>query len=259
MGSLIYDYRMESESKNLDTTPDPVQQYSTLLERAIFEPSELAAGLMEALTCTNRFFEILPFREKQRGDHGEELCFQHTCDEGACSLSNGAKALGRGFMSNFPKALTKHCWVTHRWSAGRKNLSFNQLDLLLSLVGGDKVDFLMMPGPVIRQYFGLRRGLGGEALNEHYELPSGKTCPVYRGVPLIRNDEMIDIDGRTSTVIAGRFDGEDEDDKGLSGIYEPVGYNSTGDPSKMKLSWDTGVIIPKEQPCFAVLKEVSNK
>ncbi len=258
MGSLIYDYRMESESENLDTTPDP-SSYSTLIERVMFEPSELAAGLMESLTCTNRFFELLPFRERQEGDHGEELCFQHRCGSDAEELSNGAKALGRGFMSNFSKVLTKHCSVTHHWSAGRETISFGRLDLLLKLVGGNSVDFLMMPQPIIRQYLALRRGLGLNALNEVYELPSGKTCPVYRGVPLIRNDEMIDRDGSTSTVIAGRFDGEDDDDKGLSGIYDSIGYNSTGDPNEMKLSWDTGVIIPKEQPCLAVLKEVSNK
>ncbi len=257
MGSIIYEYEIPETVPVKPITP------LTIPDRTNLEPSELHAGLMEAVACTSRFFDVFPFRDKQEGDHGELIDLRQYCGDDAEGLCRGAKSLGRGFMKELPKILAKRCFPSHQRKATGENISFSDLDNLLSLVGGDSVDFLMMPKVVIRQYCVLRRGLGGEALNESYELPSGVICPVYRGVPLIRNDFM--VYGDSATVIAGRFENKNSDDgEGLIGINASIKYNITEQhkitefTDEVNLTWNTGIITPSE-PCLAMLYGVSNE
>lgn len=69
-------------------------------------------------------------------------------------------------------------------------LSFELLDQLLDLVKDKdgEVDYLMSSFSIRRKYLSLLRGLGGASINEVITLPSGRTVPMYRGVPWFVND-----------------------------------------------------------------------
>lgn len=74
--------------------------------------------------------------------------------------------------------------------AAQGDYSFEILDALISSVKAKdgQVDFLMMPDAAIRKHFSLLRALGGANISEVMQMPDGSKIPVYRGIPMFRND-----------------------------------------------------------------------
>ena len=104
--------------------------------------------------------------------------------------------------------------VLNSAGANGSNLTFELLDELIdSVLDKDgQADFILMPARTIRSYYSLLRGLGGASIGEVVKLPSGRTVPAYRGVPLFRND-FIPTDqtqgttvGTSTSLFAGTFD-----------------------------------------------------
>lgn len=123
-------------------------------------------------------------------------------------------------------------------------LSFTILDSLMDLVKDKdgQVDFFMMPARTIRSYYALLRALGGAGIGEVMTLPSGRQIPMYRGVPIFKNDyiPVNQTQGSSSTcttIFAGNFD-DGSGKYGISGLtvignagvrVENVGVSETKD------------------------------
>lgn len=110
-------------------------------------------------------------------------------------------------------------------------LSFDILDSLIDLVKDKdgQVDYMMMSARTRRSFLALLRTLGGASINEVLNLPSGRSVPVYRGIPIFVNDyiPMDQVQGSSSTctsVIAGTFD----DGSGMHGISGLTARNANG-------------------------------
>ncbi len=140
-------------------------------------------------------------------------------------------------------------------------LSFETMDEVTDLVvdkDGD-VDYFIMHKRTIRAFKALLRALGGAGINEVLELPSGKTVPVYNGVPIFRND-YLPIDqsqgmGTTATTFfAGTLD-EGGRQHGIAGltaanaagvVIEDVGTHFTKDERVWRVKWYTGLALFSE-------------
>lgn len=140
-------------------------------------------------------------------------------------------------------------------------LSFEVMDEVTDLVvdkDGD-VDYYIMQKRTIRSFKSLLRGLGGAGINEVLELPSGKTVPVYNGVPIFRND-YLPIDQTTggntatTTFFAGTLD-EGGRQHGIAGltaanasgvVIEDVGTHFTKDERVWRVKWYAGLALFSE-------------
>ena len=105
-----------------------------------------------------------------------------------------------------------------------QDLSFSIMDELLDLVKDKdgQVDYYMMTARTIRSYMALLRALGGASINDVMTLPSGRQIPMYRGVPIFRNDYIPtnQVQGATNTcttIFAGTFD-DGSGKHGISGL-----------------------------------------
>lgn len=140
-------------------------------------------------------------------------------------------------------------------------LSFDVMDEVSDLVvdkDGD-VDYYIMHKRTIRAFKALLRGLGGAGINEVLELPSGKTVPVYNGVPIFRNDYLpIDQDTggnmTTTTFFAGTLD-EGGRQHGIAGltaanaagvVVEDVGTHFEKDERVWRVKWYAGLALFSE-------------
>jgi hypothetical protein len=170
---------------------------------------------------------------------------------------------GDGTNETFPGLLAM-CASTQEVAAVLTDgdaLSFAVMDEVADLVvdkDGD-VDYFAMHKRTIRSFKSLLRSLGGAAINEVLELPSGKTVPVYSGVPIFRND-YIPIDqtqGSTltaTTFFAGTFD-EGGRQHGIAGltaanasgvVIEDVGTHFEKDERVWRVKWYTGLALFSE-------------
>lgn len=140
-------------------------------------------------------------------------------------------------------------------------LSFDVMDEVADLVvdkDGD-VDYFAMHKRTIRSFKALLRALGGAAINEVLELPSGKTVPVYSGVPIFRND-YIPINqtqgGNTTatTFFAGTLD-EGGRQHGIAGLTAAnaagidvvdIGESETKDERIWRVKWYAGLALFSE-------------
>jgi hypothetical protein len=119
-----------------------------------------------------------------------------------------------------------------------------------------EIDYIMMNARTIRSYMALLRALGGAGIGETVTLPSGKTLPAYRGVPIYRND-YIPIDqtqGNVSTatsVIMGTLD-DGSMMHGISGLtasgsagiqVEEAGISETKDETITRVKWYNGLAL----------------
>ena len=140
-------------------------------------------------------------------------------------------------------------------------LSFETMDEVTDLVvdkDGD-VDYYIMHKRTIRAFKALLRALGGAGINEVLELPSGKTVPVYNGVPIFRNDYLpIDqTQGMTTTAttfFAGTLD-EGGRQHGIAGltaanaagvVVEDVGTHFEKDERVWRVKWYAGLALFSE-------------
>lgn len=137
-------------------------------------------------------------------------------------------------------------------------LTFLQMDELMDLVvdKDGEVDYLQAAARTIREYKALLRALGGAAINEVVQLPSGAEVPAYSGAPLFRNDYIpTDQDKGTATASTGTtmFAGTLDDGSrsmGIAGLTAAkaagiqvveVGESETKDESITRVKWYSGL------------------
>jgi hypothetical protein len=194
-------------------------------------------------------------------------------DQKAVQIASKAKSIGRqyqqgvitgdGTADSFEGLLTLIPTGQKVTSAANgQALSFDILDQLLDLVKDKdgEVDYIMMNARTIRSYYALLRALGGAGIGEVTTLPSGRTVPNYRGVPIFRNDYIPITQtqgttvGSTSTIFAGTFD-DGSGKIGLSGItarnasgvrVEEVGISATKDESITRVKMYCGLALFSE-------------
>lgn len=137
-------------------------------------------------------------------------------------------------------------------------LSFADLDNAIDLVvdKDGEVDYIMMNARTIRSYNALLRALGGASVNEVVTLPSGKTVPAYRGIPIFRNDWIpINQTQGTSTacttVLVGTLD-DGSRSHGIAGLtasnfagiqVKEVGERENSDNTLTRVVWYCGLAL----------------
>lgn len=190
-------------------------------------------------------------------------------DQRAVQIASKAKNVGRQYQTmlvNGTGASNQFTGLLLLCSAGQKvtpqtngqNLDFATLDNLIDLVVAKdgQVDYFCMAARSIRSYYALLRALGGAGVNEVMELPSGRTVPTYRGVPMFRNDFMPvnQTQGAASTctsVICGTFD-DGSMSNGVAGLTAEnaaginvvdVGESETRDESITRVKWYAGLAM----------------
>lgn len=141
-------------------------------------------------------------------------------------------------------------------AAAGSNLSFDILDQLIDQVKDKdgQVDYLMMPFRTRRSYLALLRALGGAGVGEVMRLPSGRSVPTYRDVPIFVNEWMPTnqtqgtSNGICSSIIAGTFD-DGSGKHGISGLtakgnagirIENVGTKETADEKIIRVKFYCG-------------------
>jgi hypothetical protein len=194
-------------------------------------------------------------------------------DQTETQIGSKAKSAGRkyqdmlvngdGTNETFPGLLSL-CATGQTVAAVAANgdpLSFETMDEVADLVvdkDGD-VDYFIMHKRTIRSFKALLRALGGAGINEVLELPSGKTVPVYNGVPIFRNDYLpIDqTQGATTTAttfFAGTLD-EGGRQHGIAGltaanaagvVVEDVGTHFEKDERVWRVKWYAGLALFSE-------------
>lgn len=156
-------------------------------------------------------------------------------DQTAIQVASKAKSIGRQYQStmvtgdgtsNTFSGLLTLCPAGQKVTAATngQNLSFDIMDQMMDLIKDKdgQVDYFMMPARTIRAYFALLRALGGAGIGDVIQLPSGKKIPVYRDVPIFRNDflPVNQTQGSASTcatIFCGTFD-DGSQTHGLAGL-----------------------------------------
>lgn len=152
-------------------------------------------------------------------------------------------------------------------------LSFDLLDQLIDQVKDKdgQVDYMMLPARTIRSYYALLRALGGASIGDVVTLPSGRTVPAYRGVPMFRNDWIptTQVQGTSGSVCTTIFAGTFDDGSGTHGIagltavdaagvrVEEVGTSETKDETITRVKMYCGMALFSELGLAAV-KGVTN-
>jgi hypothetical protein len=195
-------------------------------------------------------------------------------DQTAVQIASKAKHVGRVYQwmlingtgaSNQFEGLLVLC-AASQTIAGVSNgvaLSFeDHLDAIIDLVTAKDgvVDFLAMHSRERRAYRALLRSLGGAAVNEVIELPSGEEIMGYSGVPLFRNDyiPINQTQGNVSTattIFAGCFD-DGSRSNGIAGLTADkaagvqvvdVGESETKDEHIHRVKWYAGLAVFSEK------------
>jgi len=156
-------------------------------------------------------------------------------DQKAIQIASKAKSLGRKYQQNmiigdgtgnsFEGMLSLlPAGQTVDTGTDGAVLSFELLDELIDQVKDKdgQVDYFMMPARTLRAFMSLLRALGGASINDVLTLPSGRQVPMYRGIPLFRNDwiptdQTKGTSTNTTTIIAGTFD-DGSGTHGISGL-----------------------------------------
>jgi len=147
-------------------------------------------------------------------------------------------------------------------------LDFDMLDELADLVTAKDgaLDYYVMHSRERRAYRALLRGLGGAAIMEVVEMPSGEMVLAYSGVPVFRNDYIPqDITQGTSDdcgyVFAGCLD-DGSRQVGLAGLTSredagimvtDVGESETKDEHIWRVKWYAGLALFSEKALAAHL------
>jgi hypothetical protein len=147
-------------------------------------------------------------------------------------------------------------------AANGSAISFETLDALMdSVVDKDgEVDYFAMNARTIRSFNSLLRALGGASISDVITLPSGKTVPAYRGVPMFRNDyiPLNQVRGTSSnctSVLCGTFDDgsrshgfaglTSEQDSGMQVV--DVGESHNKDEHITRVKWYAGLALFNEK------------
>lgn len=144
-------------------------------------------------------------------------------------------------------------------STGNGNvLSFADLDNAIDLVvdKDGEVDYIMMNARTTRSYNALLRGLGGARIDEVVTLPSGKTVPAYRGIPIFRNDwlplnQTQGTSTNCTTILVGTLD-DGSRSHGIAGLtaanyaginVKEVGERENSDNTLTRVVWYCGLAL----------------
>lgn len=185
-------------------------------------------------------------------------------DQTAIQIASKAKSAGRqyqnmmitgtGSSNQFPGLLVLCDAARTIASTGANGdaLSFAALDQVIDTVTDKdgQVDYIIMNSRTVRSYKALLRGLGGNSVDDMYELPSGAKLNAYSGVPIFRNDwvPINQTRGATvtcTTVFAGTFD-DGSHKHGVAGLtaanaaglqVEYVGVHQTRDEKIYRVKW----------------------
>lgn len=153
----------------------------------------------------------------------------------AIQIASKAKSIGRKFQQNMilgDGTADSFVGLFNLVPAGQKlatpangqNLTFDLLDALMDQIKDKdgQVDYFMMPARTIRAYYALLRTLGGATIGDVIQLPSGKKVPVYRDVPIFRNDfiptnQVQGTSTAATCIFAGTFD-DGSQTHGMAGL-----------------------------------------
>lgn len=204
-------------------------------------------------------------------------------DQTAVQVSSKAKSCGRKYQDmliNGTGSTNQFAGMLSLLASGQTidpatngaNISFELLDQLLDLVTAKdgEVDFITMHSRTLRSYMSLLRALGGASINEVVQLPSGKTVPAYRNVPIFRNDwiptnQTHGSSSASTTVFAGCFD-DGSQNVGLAGLTAEsaagiqivdVGESETKDERITRVKWYCGLALFSEK-ALAGISGVNN-
>lgn len=195
-------------------------------------------------------------------------------DQTETQIASKAKSAGRKFQDmlingtgagNDFTGLISMCAAGQKAAGSGANgaaLSFEIMDEVLDLVV-DKdgaVDYMMMHAKGIRKYKALLRALGGAAIHEVIEMPSGKSVPAYSGVPIFRNDWIPTNQAKgtgtnLTSIFAGTFD-DGSQTHGLTGLTAanaagiqvvPVGEAEDKDEFIWRVKWYCGLALFSEK------------
>lgn len=194
-------------------------------------------------------------------------------DQKAVQIASKAKSLGRqlqntmvngdGASNSFTGMLTLCAAGQTIASTGANGdaLSFDVLDRLIDQVKDKdgQVDFIMMAARTIRSFYALLRALGGATIGDVLTLPSGRKVPVYRDVPILRNDfipinQVKGTSTNCTTIFAGTFD-DGSQTHGISGLtatgsagvrVENVGIHQSKDETITRVKMYCGMALFSE-------------
>jgi len=193
-------------------------------------------------------------------------------DQKGTQVASKAKHIGRVYQhmlingtgaTNQFNGLINLCVAGQTVATGANGgaLTFEFMDQLISLVK-DKdgtVDYMTFNQRTIDSYFKLLRALGGAAINQTMELPSGQEVPQYRRIPILRNDYIPITQTKGSgsaqtTIFAGTID-EGNREHGIAGLTASresgirvveVGEAEDKDESITRVKWYSGLALFSE-------------
>jgi len=204
-------------------------------------------------------------------------------DQRAIQIASKAKSIGRKYQQNMIigdgtadtfQGLMSLVPAAQKLAtpANGQTLTFDLLDALIDQVKDKdgQVDYLMMPARTIRSYYALLRTLGGATIGDVIQLPSGKKIPVYRDIPIFRNDfiptnQVQGTATNATSVFAGTFD-DGSMTHGLAGLtatgsagirVKYIGESETKDESITRVKMYCGMALFSELG-IAMLPGITN-
>jgi hypothetical protein len=204
-------------------------------------------------------------------------------DQTAIQIASKAKSAGRKWQEQFVNGdgtnftfpgLLALMPAAQTLSMGNNGgpLSFTAMDNVMDIVidKDGEVDYFTMNARTIRSFNALLRALGGAHIMEALQLPSGKTVPAYRGVPIFRNDYIpLNMTQGTSSnataVFAGTFD-DGARQHGFAGLTAQnavgiqvvdVGESEWKDERIWRVKWYCGLALFSEKG-IGMLQGVTN-
>lgn len=200
-------------------------------------------------------------------------------DQKAAQIAGKAKSLGRQYQdkmitgdvvagsntANEINGLLKLVTADQTITTDNVNggpLTFDLIDQLIDKVldKDGELDYIMMHSRTLRKYFSLLRALGGAGISETMALPSGKTIPTYRGIPLFQNnwipiDQVKGTGADKSESCTSMFAGTIDDGThkhGIAGltamresgiVINDIGESHTRDESITRVKWYNGLAL----------------
>lgn len=204
-------------------------------------------------------------------------------DQKAAQVASKAKSIGRAYQDKLINGDGSSDTITGllalvasgQTKTGATNgsaLSYDLLDETIDKVTDKdgEVDYMMMNARTIRSYYALLRALGGAGIGETITLPSGKTVPTYRGIPIFRNDYIPINQTRGSSsactsILMGTLD-DGSMSHGIAGLtasgnagisVEEVGTSETKDETITRVKFYNGLANFSEKG-LAMLNGINN-
>lgn len=199
-------------------------------------------------------------------------------DQKAAQIAGKAKSLGRQYqdkmitgdvvagtntaneINGLLKLVTADQTIRTTTTANGGPLTFDLMDQLIDKVldKDGELDYIMMHSRTLRKYFSLLRALGGAGINETMALPSGRTIPSYRGIPLFQNNwipitqnNVTGDNGKCTSMFAGTID-DGTHKHGIAGltamkesgiVITDIGESHTKDETITRVKWYNGLAL----------------